>query len=100
MDDIIKLIKERIEECKRSGDMFTMPIIEGAVVDECEGDGGGSIMAHTVFTVRMPDGRSVVVDYKSKDRSHSYHIEPDRSLIAITCSDHSHDFSDSWDEGC
>lgn len=99
MDDIIKLIKERIEECKRSGDMFTMPIIEGAVVDECEGDVSGSIMSHTVFIVRMPDGCSVVVDYKSKDRSHSYHIESDRSHIAITCSDHSNDFFDSWDEG-
>lgn len=99
MNEIVKLIKERIEECKRSGDMFTMPIIEGAVVNECEGEVGGSIMAHIVFTVCLPDGRSVVVDCKSKDRSHAYRIELDRSCVTVTCSDHSNDFSDSWDEG-
>lgn len=98
MDRVIAAIKERIEECKATGSMFTMPKIEGCTVEVHEGQTSGSTIAHSQFALRLPDGRSIQVDYQSKDKSHSFRIVPDRSCIRVECSDHSADFTDSWEE--
>lgn len=98
MDIIIAAIKERIEGCKATGSMFTMPKIEGCTVEEHEGQTSGSTLVHSEFVLRLPDGRSIRVDYQSKDKSHSFQVVPDRSCIKVECSDHSNDFSDSWEE--
>lgn len=98
MDKIIAAIRERIKECKDAGSMFTMPKIEGCAVEECEGQTSGATLAHLEFVLRLPDGRSIQVDYQSKDKSHSFQVIPDRSCIKVVCSDHSCDFTDSWEE--
>ena len=98
MDEIIAVIKKRIEECKAMGGMFTMPEIAGCTVEENEGQTSGSTHAHSIYVLRLPDGRSIQVDYQSKDKSHSFQVVPDRSCIKVECSDHSNDFTDSWEE--
>ena len=99
MDSVIAAIKARIEECKATGGMFTMPKIEGCTVEEHEGQTLGSTLAHSKFVLQLPDGRSMQVDYQSKDKSHSFRVVPDWSYIKVECSDHSADFTDSWEEG-
>ena len=98
MDRVIAAIKERIEKCKATGSEFTMPKIEGCTVEEREGQTSGSTHTHSEFVLLLSDGRSVQVDYQSKDRSHSFRVVPDRSCIKVECSDHSNDFTDSWEE--
>ena len=100
MDKIITTIKARIEECKISGSMFTMPVVDGGMVEERDLPTYGVSLSHVEYVLRLSDGRSICIDYQSKDRSHSFRVEPDRSCIRVTCSDHSNDFSDSWDEKC
>ena len=98
MDKVIAAIKERIEECKATGSTFTMPRIEGCTVEEREGQTSGSTLVHSEFSLRLPDGRSIQVDYQSKDKSHSFRVLPDRSCIKVECSDHSNNFTDAWEE--
>ena len=98
MDSVIAAIKARIEECKAMGKMFTMPKIGNCTVEEREGPTSGSTLYHSEFVLRLPDGRSIQVDYQSKDKSHSFRVVPDRSCIKVECSDHSNDFADSWEE--
>lgn len=98
MDSVIAAIKARIKECKAKGEMFTIPKIENCVVEEREGPISGSTLCHSEIVVRLPDGRSIWVDYQSKDKSRTFSIVPCRSCIKVECSDHSNDFTDSWDE--
>ena len=98
MDSVIAAIKARIEECKATGKMFTMPKIEDCTVEERDGPTSGSTLIHTEFVLCLPDGRSIQVNYPSKDKSHSFRVVPDRSCIKVECSDHSNDFTDSWEE--
>ena len=98
MDRVIAAIRKRIEECKVTGAMFKMPKIEDCTVEECEGETSGATLVHTEIVLRLPDGRFIQVDYQSKDKSHSFRVVPDRSCIKVECSDHSDDFTDSWDE--
>lgn len=94
MDRIIAAIKERIEECKRAGTEFEMLEVEGCSVNKCE----GSTFRHSKFVLALPDGRSVRIDSRSRDGSDMCHPEKERSYVTIECSDHSNDFSDSWEE--
>ena len=98
MDRVVAAIKERIEECKATCSAFTMSKIEGCTVEEHECQTIGSTLAHSEFVLILPDGRSIRVDYQSKDKSHSFSIVPDMSCIRVECSDHSNDFTDSWEE--
>ena len=98
MDSVIAAIKARIEECKATGIMFTMPDVENCTVEERDGPTSGSTLNHKEFVLRLPDGRSIQIDYRSKDQSHSFSVVPDRSCIKVECSDHRYDFTDSWDE--
>ena len=98
MDSVIAAIKARIEECKATGKMFTMPMIEDCTIEEREESTSRSTLYHSEFVVRLSDGRSIQVDYQSKDKCHSFRVAPDRSCIKVECSDHSNDFTDSWEE--
>lgn len=98
MDSVIAAIKARIEECKAKGKMFTMPMIEDCTIEEREGQTSGSTLVHTEFVLRLSDGRFIQVDYQSKDKSHTFRVVPDMSCIKVECSDHSNDFTDSWEE--
>ena len=94
MDGIIAAIKERIEGCKRTGIEFEMPEVEGCSVKKCE----GASPRHKTFVLELPDGRTIRVDSRSKDGSDLNHYELERSYVTVECSDHSNDFSDSWEE--
>ena len=94
MDGIIAAIKKRIEECKAKGIEFKMPVVEGCVVRECE----TPTPKHSTFVLELPDGRTIRVDSRSKDGSDLNHYELERSYVTVECSDHSNDFSDSWEE--
>ena len=94
MDGIIAAITKRIEECKAKGIEFKMPVVEGCVVRECE----TPTPRHSTFVLELPDGRTIRVDFRSKDGSDLNHYELERSYVTVECSDHSNDFSDSWEE--
>ena len=94
MDKIIAAIKKRIEECKANGIEFKMPAVEGCAVKKCE----ATIPGHTTFVLELSDGCTVRVDFWSKDGSDMCHYEREVSYVNVECSDHSNDFSDSWDE--
>ena len=94
MDGIIAAIKKRIEECKAKGIEFKMPVVEGCVVRKCE----TSTPKHSTFVLELPDGRSIRIDSRSRDWSDMCHSEKERSSVKVECSDHSNDFSDSWEE--
>lgn len=100
MEKIIRAIKERVAECKSAGSPFVMPDLSGCTISEHELPCSGAVLSHCMFTMVLPDGRSVTIDYQSKDKSKTFSVLPDRSCIRIECSDHSYDFSDSWDEKC
>lgn len=94
MDKIIAAIKKRIEECKDKGIEFKMPAVEGCVVRKCEGDAP----RHSTFVLELPDGRTIRIDSRSKDGSDLCHYERERSYIKVECSDHSNDYTASWEE--
>lgn len=94
IDDAISAIKKRIEECKAKGVEFKMPTVGGCVVKNC----GESTPRHSTFVLELPDGRTIRIDSRSKDGSDLCHYERERSYIKVECSDHSNDFTDSWEE--
>lgn len=100
IERIITIIKAHIAECKSSGNMFdlTQINIEGVTVTKESLKGDGAILYHDVYDIEMSNGESIHIDYKSKDQCRSYQVRPDRSKIAITCSNPEFNFEDSWDE--
>ena len=94
MDRIIAAIKKRIEECKAKGIEFEMPAVEGCVVRKCE----TPTPKHSAFVLELPDGRTIRIDSRSKDGSDLCYYERERSCVTVECSDHSNDFTDSWEE--
>lgn len=98
MDRIIAAIKERIEECKRTGAVFDMPDVEDCVVEKHELPNSGAMTRHLEYVLTLKDGRGARIVCQSKDKSHSYRYERETSYIKVECSDRSNDFLDSWQE--
>lgn len=94
MDGIVAAIKKRIEECKAKGVEFEMPVVEGCTVKKCE----TATPRHSTFVLELPDGSTIRIDSQSKDGSDLCHYEREQSCVKVEFSDHSNDFSDSWDE--
>lgn len=94
IDDAISVVKKCIEECKAKGIEFEMPDVEGCVVRKYE----ATTPRHSTFVLELPDGRTIRIDSRSKDGSDLCHYEQERSYIKVECSDHSNDFTDSWEE--
>lgn len=94
MDKIIAAIKKRIEECKAKGIEFKMPVVEGCVVRSCE----TPTPRHSTFVLELPDGRTIRIDFRSKDGSDLCHYERERSYVKVECSNHSNDFETLWEE--
>ena len=94
MDRIIAAIKKRIKECKAKGVEFEMPVVEGCTVKKCE----AATLRHSTFVLELPDGRTIRIESQSKDGSDLCHYERERNSVKVECSDHSNDFSDSWEE--
>ncbi len=100
MKQVIELIKQAITECKKNGDMFNMPSIDRNDVEVTEEklEPKGSALYRDEYNVKFADGGWIHIDYASKDKCRSFQVRPDRSVIEVTCSDDSFNFSDSWDE--
>lgn len=98
MEKAIQIIKGRIAECEKSGDMFSMPSIPGATIVENELPHTGAALFHTEYNVYLENGEEIHIDYQSKDKCRVFQIKPDRSVISVKCTDPSFDFSNSWDE--
>lgn len=100
MKQVIELIKQAIAECEKNGDMFKMPSIDRSDVEVLEEklEPKGSALYRNEYNVKLVDGGWIHIEYASKDRCRSFQVRPDRSVIEVTCSDSSLNFSDSWDE--
>ena len=100
MEEIINLIKARIQECKSKGDVFILPSINmpGVSVEETDGQSSGSVLLESSYKISLPNGDTICIDYQSKDKCRTFQINPDRSYISVTCSDSRFDFTDAWDE--
>lgn len=100
MKQVIELIKQAIAECEKNGDMFKMPSIDRSDVEVLEEklEPKGSALYRNEYNVKFVDGGWIHIEYASKDRCRSFQVRPDRSVIEVTCSDSSLNFSDSWDE--
>lgn len=100
MEEIIALIKARIQECQSKGDTFALPRIDtpGVSVEETDGQTSGSVLLETFYKITLPNGDTIKIHYQSKDKCRTFQINPDRSYISVTCSDSRFDFTDAWDE--
>lgn len=98
MEEVIELIKARVEECKMTRDMFSLPRTDGGRVIKRELPCGGATLLHTEYEIATPDGGTIIIDYQSKDKCRVFQVRPDRSYIEVKCSDPQYNFTDSWDE--
>ena len=71
-----------------------MPDVEGCVVKKCKAE----TPRHLTFVLGLLDGRTIRIDSRSKDGSDLCYYERERSCVTVECSDHSNDFTDSWEE--
>ncbi len=101
MKQIIELIKNKAAECEEEGDMFHLPSIEREDVNvtATEMESHGSILFGKEYHIVFANGDWIHVVYESKDKCRTFQTKPDRSVITVTCSDPSLNFSDGWDEG-
>ncbi len=102
MKQVIEKIKEVIEDCKKKRVMFHMPVLNNSqdlnvVMKELEPI--GAILYHCQYVISFGGGDKILIDYSSKDKSRTFQNNPDRSVIVVTCSDSSLNFTDGWDEG-
>lgn len=100
MQQIIATIKKSIFECKKNGDMFSMPSLDryDVKITTKELESKGSSLYRYEYHVDCAKGDWIHIEYASKDKSRPFQINPDRSVIEVTCSDASLSFSDAWDE--
>lgn len=100
MKQIIELIKNRIAECEAKGDMFRLPSIgrEDVKVKVTEIESHGSVLCGDEYHITLANGDWIHIVSESKDKMRTFQNNPDRSVITVTCSDSSLNFSDAWDE--
>lgn len=101
MKQVIQLIKQAVAECEKKGDMFKMPSLNRADVKESRKDLGshGSVLYSEEYRFDFENGDWIHILYESKDKMRTFQVNPDRSVITVTCSESSLNFSDAWDEG-
>ena len=100
MKEVIEKIKDKIADCERKGAMFHMPDFNrmDVQITEKEIEPTGSVLYHCEYKIEFSNGDWIHIDYASKDKCRTFQVNPDRSVIAVRCSDSSLDFSDGWDE--
>ena len=101
MKQVIELIKQAISECEKNGDMFKMPSLNRPDVEETRTDLGshGSVLYSEEYRFDFENEDWIIIHYESKDKMRTFQVNPDRSVISVTCSDSSLNFSYAWDEG-
>ena len=100
MKQVIEQIKQAIAECQKNGDMFKMPSLNREDVKVSRTDTGshGSVLYSEEFKIAFDNGDWIHIEYESKDKMRTFQVNPDRSVIRITSSEPSLNFSDAWDE--
>lgn len=100
MKQIIELIKNRISECEAKGDMFHLPSIdrEDVKVAASEIESHGSLLCGDEYHITLANGDWIHIVSESKDKCRTFQTNPDRSMITVTCSDSSLNFTHAWDE--
>ncbi len=101
MIQIIDKIKDSISECARKKTMFQMPSFDRTdlKVFKTELASTGSVLYHCEYKINFDNGDWILLDYVSKDKCRSFQINPDRSVVNVTCSNPTLNFTDGWDEG-
>ena len=100
INEAIIEIKNKVAECERTGEMFDLPQIPDATIVENEVPNEGADLLHKQYKISFSDGERIHIDYHSKDKCHTFQINPDRSVISVKSSRPELDFGDSWDEKC
>lgn len=100
MKQVIDIIKQAIAECERDGDMFHMPTLNrnDVSVTKNELEPKGASLYRYEYRIDFTDGGWIHIEYASKDMCRSFQVRPDRSVIEVTCSDSSLNFTDAWNE--
>ena len=100
MKQVIEKIKEAIKEYEAKGDMFRMPTIDrkDVTIKETELEPSGSTLFKCEYQITFDNGDWIKIIYESKDKDRTFQINPDRSVVTVTCSDPSLNFTDGWDE--
>ena len=80
--------------------MFNMPSLDKADVKVTKANTGshGSVLYSEEYKIEFDNGDWIHIEYESKDKMRTFQVNPDRSVIGVTCSDPSLVFSDAWDE--
>lgn len=100
MDQVIELIKQSIVNCEKNGDMFILPSLNRTDVRVTETEIGpaGASLYRCEYLIQFNSGEWIKIKYASKDKCRTFEINPDRSVVEVTCSDPSLNFTNSWDE--
>lgn len=100
MKQVIEQIKAAIAKCEAEGKMFSLPLLNRTDVKVDRKDTGshGSVLTSDEYCIAFDNGDWIKIIYESKDKDRTFQINPDRSVISVTCSDPSLDFTYGWDE--
>ena len=100
MEKVIELIKQSIANCEQKGEMFRLPQLDRNDVKITQKELGshGSVIFSEEYKIEFDNGDWINIEYESKDKDRTFQINPDRSIIHITCSNSSLNFTDAWDE--
>lgn len=100
MKQVIEQIKATIAKCKSEGKVFNLPLLDRAdvKVDRKNTGSHGSVLTSDEYVIVFDNGDWINIIYESKDKDRTFQINPDRSIVTVTCSDPSLNFTDGWDE--
>lgn len=100
MKQVIEQIKQAIAECKKNSNMFKIPSFcrEDVKITNTDTGSHGSALYRKEFNIEFDNGDWIYIEYESKDKMRTFQVNPDRSVIRVTCNDPSLDFSDAWDK--
>lgn len=78
--------------------MFHMPAVERSDVKVIKNELApkGFLLYRYEYTIEFINGGWIHVEYVSKDMCRSFQVRPDRSVIEVTCSDSSLNFTNAW----
>lgn len=100
MQQVINIIKQTIKHCKNNGKMFHLPSLGRNDLTESRttNNTDNTILYSETYEIKFNNGDWIKIIYESKDKCHTFQINPDKSVIRVTCSDSSFDFNDAWEE--
>lgn len=100
MEQVIEILKQTVADCMQKGEMFRFPRLNrnDVNVTSKEVETHGSVIFSEEYKIEFDNGEWINIEYESKDKDRTFQINPDRSIIYVTCSNSSLNFTDAWDE--